>query len=165
MLNEDVSREALNSGKQMLQVALQFSKKGFQEFLQDLQENPKKIAEQLTKPGKQVSVKELLKHGDGAKSMDISELGLGDFKSIAKKYGMEFAVVESRNLDPPQYTVFFRAKDTDIAEKVFQEYAAKKMQQKEAPERPSLRKALKKLREKVAGIPRKAVERWKQPER
>jgi hypothetical protein len=74
-----------------------------------------------------MSVKELLKKDEGAKNIDISELGIGDFKPIARRYGMDFAVVKSKYQDPPKYTVFFKAKDADTIEKVMNEYSAKCM--------------------------------------
>ena len=98
MMNEEVSREAIDTGKQVGKVvirkALQLDAKGLSKLIQLMKTAPKKVMEKLNEPGKEMSVKELLKKDQGAKSIDISELGIGDFKPIARRYGMDFAVVK-----------------------------------------------------------------------
>lgn len=171
MMNEEVSREAIDTGKQVGKVvirkALQLDAKGLSKLIQLMKTAPKKVMEKLNEPGKEMSVKELLKKDQGAKSIDISELGIGDFKPIARRYGMDFAVVKSKYLDPPQYTVFFKAKDADTIETVMNEYSAMCMKRKKevGREKPSLLAALKKLKDAVASIPRKEVEKKKEKER
>ena len=50
-----------------------------------------------------------------------------DYCKVAKKYGVDFAVVKDKNSEPPVYTVFFKAKDQDAITNVIKEYTAKKM--------------------------------------
>ena len=119
-----------------------------------------------TPRGKQ-SVKELVGQGQGVSSMDIGDSGIRDFKKIANKYGVDFAIVKDKDVDPPKYTVFFKARDADAITQVLKEYAAKQTKRKMAAEkeRPSILQKLKKFKEKVASMPRKDKEKRKEMER
>ena len=74
-----------------------------------------------TPHGKQ-SVKELVGQGQGVSSMDIGDSGIRDFKKIANKYGVDFAIVKDKDVDPPKYTVFFKARDADALQLIVDEY-------------------------------------------
>ena len=119
-----------------------------------------------TVKGKQ-SVKELIGQGQGVSSMDIGDSGIKDFKKIANKYGVDFAIVKDKDVDPPRYTVFFKAKDADAITQILKEYAAKQTKKKEraAEKKPSILQKLKKFKEKVAAMPRKDKEKRKEQER
>ena len=116
--------------------------------------------------GKQ-SVKKLIRQGQGVSSMDIGDSGIKDFKKIANKYGVDFAIVKDKAAVPPLYTVFFKAKDADAIKQILKEYAVKQMKKKEkaAEKKPSILQKLKKFKEKVAAMPRKDKEKRKEQER
>ena len=118
-----------------------------------------------TPHGKQ-SVKELVGQGQGVSSMDIGDSGIKDFKKIANKYGVDFAIVKDKEADPARYTVFFKAKDADAITQILKEYAAKQTKKKEkaAEKKPSILQKLKKFKEKVASMPRKDKEKRKERE-
>ena len=119
-----------------------------------------------TVKGKQ-SVKKLIRQGQGVSSMDIGDSGIKDFKKIANKYGVDFAIVKDKAADPPLYTVFFKAKDADAIKQILKEYAVKQTKKKEkaAEKKPSILQKLKKFKEKVASMPRKDKEKRKEQER
>ncbi len=116
--------------------------------------------------GKQ-SVKKLISQGQGVSSMDIGDSGIKDFKKIANKYGVDFAIVKDKAADPPVYTVFFKANDADAIKQILKEYAVKQTKKKEKAEvkKPSILQKLKKFKEKVASMPRKDKEKRKEQER
>lgn len=116
--------------------------------------------------GKQ-SVKELIGQGQGVSSMEIGDSGIRDFKKIANKYGVDFAIVKDKNENPPKYTVFFKARDADAITQVLKEYADKQTKRKKTveKERPSVLKKLQKFKEKVASMPKKSKEKRKEMER
>ena len=116
--------------------------------------------------GKQ-TVKQLVGQGQGVSSMEIGDSGIRDFKRIANKYGVDFAITKDKTVDPPKYTVFFKAKDADAITSVLKEYAAKQTKRKKSMEkdRPSILQKLKKFKELVANLPHKAKEKIKEPER
>ena len=124
----------------------------------------RKAMDQIKNPKGKMSVKTLLRKDQGAQAIDISELGLGDFKRIANKYGVDFAIVKSRHLDPPKYTVFFKARDADAINNVVAEYTAKRLKIK-TKGRPSILAKLQKFKEIVAKMPGRAREKRKEQER
>lgn len=124
----------------------------------------KKIEKNTPVQGKQ-SVKELIKQGQGVSSAEIGDEGIKDFKRIANKYGVDFAIVKDKAKDPPVYTVFFKAKDADAITQVLKEYSAKQVKRKKTATRPSVLQKLKKFKEIVAKTPRKEKEKKKEHER
>ncbi len=110
--------------------------------------------------GKQ-TVKQLIKQGQGASSMEVSGESIRTFKRIANKYGVDFAIVKDKTADPPRYTCFFKAKDMDAITAVVKEYSAKVVKLQAKP-KPSLLKELKKLKDEIAKAPRKIKEKFKE---
>ena len=78
---------------------------------------------------------------------------------------MDFAVVKDKNVDPPKYTIFFKAKDADAINKLITDYAAKQLKKEQKAERPSILKKLQKFKDIVAKTPRKEHEKRKEHER
>lgn len=124
----------------------------------------KKIEKNTPVQGKQ-SVKELIKQGQGVSSAEIGDEGIKDFKRIANKYGVDFAIVKDKAKEPPVYTVFFKAKDADAITQVLKEYSVKQIKRKKTATRPSVLQKLKKFKEIVAKTPRKEKEKKKEHER
>ena len=116
------------------------------------------------KHGKQ-TVKQLIGQGQGVESMNIGDSGVRDFKHIANRYGVDFAIVKDKNENPPRYTVFFKAKDVDAITAVLKDYSAKQMKRKEDREKPSVIEKLKEYKEKVKNTPRRDKEKRKEQER
>ncbi len=115
------------------------------------------------------TVKELIGKGEGVSKIDIEQTGLKDFKKMAKKFGVDFAIVKDSKEDPPVYTIFFKAKDGAAIEKAMEAYAAKDLKMdKDAPktkERPSILKKLEHFKNIVAKTPHKAKEKKKELDR
>jgi len=100
--------------------------------------------------GKQ-TVKQLVGQGAGVKSIDITEKNIKSFESVAKKYGIDFAL--KKNPDKGEYYVFFKARDDDAMQAAFAEYTAKTMHRK-APQKPSLLAQLSHFKEVVKNMAR-----------
>ena len=99
--------------------------------------------------------------------MEIGDAGIRDFKRIANKYGVDFAIVKDKNENPPKYKVFFKAKDADAITSVLKEYSDRlsKRKKEAGKERPSILNKLKKFKEIVANTPLKHREKRKEQER
>lgn len=110
--------------------------------------------------GKQ-SVKTLIRQGQGVTSIPLADEGLKDFQKIARKYGVDFAVVKDKNSEPPVYTVFFKAKDQDAITRILQDYSDKQIK-KPSIGKGSILEKLKKFKEIVAAIPKKVAEKKKE---
>ena len=124
----------------------------------------KRLEQQKGKRGKQ-TIKELIGQGDGVDKMDIAKVGLKDFQKTANKYGVDFAVVKDKSVDPPRYTIFFKAKDAKAIDRVMTDYAAKEFKREKKAERTSLLKKLAKFKDIARKAPRKEHEKRKEQER
>ena len=80
---------------------------------------------------------------------------------------MDFAIVKDKAVEPPVYTVFFKAKDADAITQVLKEYSARQMKKKQKAEKkkPSILDKLKKFKDIVAKTPRKDKEKKKEQTR
>ena len=99
--------------------------------------------------GKQ-SVKELM--NQGVSRMPIGDASIREFEREARKYGVDFAVTKDKTVSPPQYTVFFKARDADALQQIADSLVAKQMN---AQKKPSILKQLTKLKDLVASLPSK----------
>ena len=112
----------------------------------------RKAVKKLTAPknycgkGKQ-TVKQLVGQGAGVTNIEISDKNIKSFESIARKYGVDFAVTKDSTEKPPNYLVFFKGRDTDAVTAAFREYSAKQLTKN--AEKPSILGMLKDLMEKV----------------
>ena len=93
----------------------------------------KKAREPNFKAGKQ-SVKSLTKQGASLTNIEITGDNIGDFKRVARKYNVDFALKRDDAETPPKWLVFFKAKDTDALTAAFKEYSAIKLKVKEKPD-------------------------------
>ena len=113
------------------------------------------------KHGKQ-TVKELIGQDAGVSTIDVAQTGLKDFQKVARKYGVDFAIVKDKTVDPPKYTVFFKSRDADALQRVVQEYSARELLRKQ---RPSVLAQLRKFTELVASLPKKVRQKTMEKER
>ena len=101
--------------------------------------------------GKQ-TVKELIGQNQGVSRMPLGDASIRDFEREAKKYGVDFAVTKDKSVHPPQYTVFFKARDNDALQQIADSLMAKQLY---AEKKPSIVKQLEKLKALVASLPSK----------
>ena len=101
--------------------------------------------------GKQ-SVKDLIGQNQGVLRMPIGDASIRDFEREARKYGVDFAVTRDKTVNPPQYTVFFKARDADALQQIAESLTAKQLN---AQKKPSILKQLTKLKDLVASLPSK----------
>ena len=165
-MQEEVEHKTVNLAVKSSKVTAQTLYKGLKAFINHQKKKAAERAAEKDSPmqGEQ-SVKELIGQGQGVSSIPIDDKGVKDFKKICNKYGVDFAVVKDKSQDPPQFTVFFKAKDADAITQVLKDYSAKKVKQKERLERPSILDKLKKFKDIVAKTPRKDKEKRKEQTR
>jgi hypothetical protein len=99
----------------------------------------------MTSKGKQ-TVKELVRQGQGVSNIEINNKNIKAFESVARKYGVDFALKKDKTTTPPKWLVFFKGKDADALTAAFKEFTSKVAKQKN---KPSLTQALNNLDEKV----------------
>ena len=166
-MNEEVSDKSIRLAYKVTKTDARMLYKVLKSYIEDLRKKSvsKETSKDMTVKGKQ-SVKELIGQNQGVSSMPIGDSGIRDFKKIANKYGVDFAIVKDKKADPPQYTVFFKARDADAITNVLKEYSQKQMKRKEKAEekKPSILQKLKKFKEIVANTPHKEKEKRKDRE-
>jgi hypothetical protein len=100
--------------------------KAMQAFLRQARASPK------AKTGKQ-SVRSLTKQGAALSDIEITGGNIGDFKRIARKYNVDFALKRDDSETPPKWIVFFKAKDANALTAAFKEYSKVTLKVKEKP--------------------------------
>ena len=116
----------------------------------------KKAREPTPKHGKQ-SLKSLTKQGMSLADMEIPG-EIGAFKKVARKYNIDFAVKRDDSVKPPNYVVFFKAKDDKAMESAFKEYSQDVLKHKS---KPSMLQRLEKFKEIAKSILPRAKNREK----
>lgn len=169
LVHEEVSKETADKS---IRIAVRVSKptlKLFMKALSTVVGKPTKavgkaVGEKIHPTKGKQWIKTLIRQGQGVSSIPLADEGMKDFLKIARKYGVDFAIVKDKNQDPPIYTVFFKAKDTDAITRILQDYSAKQVK-KASVEKTSVLEKLKKFKEIVAAIPRKVAEKKKERSR
>ena len=159
MTNGETSKESIRFAIGFARLTGRVLLKGLQIYIRR-----HKMRHQAHKEGLQ-TVKQLIKQGQGASSMEVSGESIGSFKKIANKYGVDFAIVKDKTADPPRYTCFFKAKDLDAITAVVKEYSADIVKKEHQREKPSLVQQLRKIREEISKRPRREKTRFKEKTR
>ena len=171
-MHEEVSKEITDKS---VHIAVRLAKPVLDDFMRALKEVAKKpvkaaghaIGQKIHPTEGKQSVKTpclsltLIRQGQGVSTIPLADEGLKDFQKIAKKYGVDFALVKDKSQEPPVYTIFFKAKDQDAVTQILNDYAAKQIK-KSSVKKTSVLEKLKKFKEIVAAIPKKVVEKKKE---
>ena len=82
--------------------------------------------------GKQ-SLKKLIRGNDNASvtNIEITDKNIKAFEKTAKKYDIDYSLRKDNSVEPPKYTIFFRAKDGEIMTKAFKEFLNSESRKKE----------------------------------
>jgi hypothetical protein len=96
----------------------------------------------------QQSLKNLTKYGNKLSSIPLNSANIKTFESIARKFGVDFALAADPTKEPPQHTVFFKAKDTETMSAAFKEYLAKEIN-KGKSKKPNFKERLNNAKSRV----------------
>lgn len=161
-IDKEISGKSVNIAVRMLKPELDQFMKGLNKAVQvPAKTAGKAVVNKIHPTSGRQSIKTLIKQGQGVSSIPLADEGLRDFQKIARKYGVDFAVVRDREKSPPVYTVFFKAKDTDAVTRILQDYSAKQIK-KPSVAKTSVLEKLKKFKKIVAAIPKKVAEKKKE---
>ena len=162
MPQEEVEKKSCDLAIQVSKLSIKEIAKGVDKYLKYLKQRKfNKVQSDRTVKGKQ-TVKQLIGQGQGVASMPIGDTHLKDFERVARKYGVDFAVVKDNAEDKPRYTVFFKARDADALDAVLKDYTAYTLKQKG---RHSVWERLEQFKEKVSKVPKKIRNRKKEKTR
>lgn len=122
--------------------------KAMKAFLSESKKISKKVTAQKNMNGKgKQTIKQLTKQGVGVSNIEISDKNIKSFETIARKYGVDYALKKDMTENPPRWMVFFKGRDADAITSAFKEYSAKQLNK--TAEKPSVLDNLRNLMEKV----------------
>lgn len=165
-MNEETSKEAIQLAVKMIgEPSLKLFMKGLEIFVgkpvkAGLDKTGNAIKEAIHPTHGQMAVSTLIRKDQGVTSIPLENNSLKDFRRIARQYGVDFAVVRDRNVNPPVTTVFFKARDTDAINQILSDYANQQL--KGQDKRVSLKEKLDKYKAIVAKNPKRVVEKIKE---
>ena len=165
-MQEEIEHKTVNLAVQATKVTVRMLARALAEWRAD----NKRQKEIQRSGGKKVNgkqtVRQLIGQDKGVSSVEFADKGIKDFKRIANKFGVDFAVVKNKECDPPRYTVFFKARDKAAIDEVLAEYGIRREKRKKhAEEHPSILQKLKKFIKQAADTPHKEKEKKKEQQR
>ena len=122
--------------------------KAMKAFLARGKQVGKTVTSQKSMSGKgKQTVKQLTRQGAGVSNIEISDKNIKSFDTVARKYGVDYALKKDVSENPPKWLVFFKGRDADAITAAFKEYSSKQLTKK--AEKPSVLLGLRNLMEKV----------------
>ena len=137
MQHEQINEKAVALSVKGVKMTARMLAKAMQAFL-------KKMREPTHKKGEQ-SLGSLRKSGASLADIEISGDNIGTFKKTARIYKIDFALRRDDSTYPPNWIVFFKAKDDKALQSAFNEYS--KITLKHKAKKPSMLAKLRDLRE------------------
>ena len=102
------------------------------------------------KHGKQ-SLKSLAKSGASIENVEIpGDSDINSFKKTARKYNIDFALKKDKSSDPPNWSVFFKSKDSKSMDAAFKEFSGSMLKAKSPV--PSIDKEMERFRGIAKGL-------------
>ena len=81
----------------------------------------RKEVKKAAKPGRQ-TLRSMVESGSELSNIEITDNNIRSFEKIARKYRIQYSLKKDKSKEPPQYLVFFRAKDEAVMTAAFKEY-------------------------------------------
>lgn len=161
MVNEELSAKSIHFVVDyMFKPAARDLVKTLEKYQQHRRE--KKYFDKEKVPTGKMSVKKLIKQGKGAQKIELDGEDIGLFNRLAKKYGVDYAVVKDK--ESGTYKIFFKAQDAEAISDLVADYTRRTLG-KEKGVKESVLGKLKKFKEIVASLPRKVAEKRKEKAR
>ncbi len=156
-MQEEVTNRTVNLAISTTKLTGRTIMKGLRMYLNHRSKvKAKKAAAKNEIPHGKQTVEQLVGQNQGVTSIPIANTELKGFERVAKKYGVDFAIRKDASIEPPRYTVFFKARDEAALLAAYKEYTAQTLSKQK---RPSVRKTLSKLISRTASTPKKTREK------
>ena len=148
-IGDQFSEKAIALAVKAIKLDAKLLAKAIDKLLKGTDKFVKKITTPKDMAGKgEQTVKDLVRQGQGVSNIEINDKNIKSFESVARKYGVDFALKKDSAELPPKWLVFFKAKDADALTSAFKEFTAKEAKRSKA-KKPSVVKDLKDKAEKV----------------
>lgn len=132
-MQEEVENRAVNLAISTTKLTFQTIMNGCRKFL-EYRGRIKAARKSRGYQGKQ-TVKQLVGQNQGVSNIDIAKTELRGFERVARKYGVDFALVKEKGVKPPKYHIFFKARDVDAITAMYKELSTKTLKKSKRPER------------------------------
>ena len=99
-----------------------------------------KEVKKANKPGRR-TLRSMMESGSELSNIEITDKNIRSFEKTARKYRIQYSLKKDKSKEPPQYLVFFRAKDDRVMTAAFKEYTGMALP---ATRKASIRKRLQK---------------------
>ena len=137
-MQEDVEQKSVSIIIKGVKLTGRLFKAALRKFLSV--QKDRKVTKSRTIPHGKQSVKQIVGQNQGVSNIEITDKNIKSFESIARKYGVDFALKKDRSGPVPKYLVFFKARDADALTAAFKEYTAKRVRSKKPSVLEQLRK-------------------------
>lgn len=142
-MQEDLQQKSVTVVIKTAKLTGRVLQKALRLFLKFADTQRRKAVNKIVNPQGKQSVKKLVQKNQGVANIEITDQNIKSFESVARKYGVDFALKKDRSGPIPKYLVFFKARDADALTSAFKEFTAKKVRQKQ---RPSVMAELRKMK-------------------
>jgi len=133
-VGDQLSEKAIAITVQAIKLDAKLLAKAIDKLMKGTDNLVKKLTTPKDMTGKgQQTVKELVRQGQGVVNIEITDKNIKAFESVARKYGVDFALKKDTTETPPKWLVFFKAKDADALTSAFREFTAKQAQRSTKP--------------------------------
>lgn len=125
-INDQINEKAVALTIKSINIEGELLAKAIKKLLEETDNLKKKIAtpKDMTGQGKQ-TVSQLARQGQGVSNIEINSKNIKSFESVARKYGVDFALKKGNTEKPPVWLVFFKGRDADALTSAFKEFSAK----------------------------------------
>ncbi len=84
----------------------------------------------LSNPQGKQSLNMLKNKGEGLEKVSLSEDGMKEFKKVARKYGVDYAITKEKGTAPPKFHIHFKGKDETTINAMMKEAMAQVVKSK-----------------------------------
>lgn len=152
-MQDEVNEKTISLCVRGVKMTASLLKAAMRKYLADMEKKMKqaishseKNREPTQKQGKQ-TLKKLVQQGSELTNIEITDNNIKSFDKVARKYGIDYSLKRDSSVNPPRYLVFFKAKDVDVMNAAFKEYAGVSLKKSK---KASIRKKLQIAKERVA---------------
>lgn len=118
MINEEVSSKVINLEIRLAKLTAREKVKLLKKLIKEAEKMGGDLDVYLKNKGNQVKLKEMVKKGQ-LEGIDVKDGELKELKKELNKHGVKFSVMKDK--ETGTHSVFFRAKDTKVLNKAFQQ--------------------------------------------
>lgn len=164
MINEEITKEAVQNVHQAVTYAISFAKqlneleKAINEKITSIYNEKKQNNPFLNKFKNAVPLKDLYKKGQ-LENINVEKTDLRKLKKELNRYGVKFSVTKDKKTN--EYVVFFQAKDNKVMDYAFKKAILNKEKTIEKPSTIALIKHFKELANKLNNQKDKALDNTK----